>query len=281
MAAALVLAAAVTGALLTAGVTGKESHCPGTIRPSDVLRHAGRWPVFSADQKTLATFEQTPERSSVRLWDVRTHNNTDTLTEQEVPSNREAFSPDGRFLVTQNRTASTDLEAARTIRLRTMSTGKTIMIPTGQKAVVSVAVSPDGETLATASSWHPDEKFDNPVKLWDTDSGRNTATLTCHTNGVYGMVFSHDGKTLATVSSDNTARLWNTDTGKTITTLATAHDGLLSPDGTTIAIGSKDGTLRLQDLSSGRTILSTPVARGAVFSPDGSTFATGGEDGTL
>ncbi|HEV3145580.1 MAG TPA: hypothetical protein VGZ47_16925, partial [Gemmataceae bacterium] len=49
----------------------------------------------------------------------------------------------------------------------------------------SVAISPDGKTLATAS-------FDYTVKLWDLGSGKNTLTLggpTGHTGPVYCVVF--------------------------------------------------------------------------------------------
>ena len=67
--------------------------------------------------------------------------------------------------------------------------------------VWSVAFSPDGETLATAS-------FDNTVKLW-SKAGEDLQTLPGHGDGVFSVAFSPDGETLATASADNTVKLWN------------------------------------------------------------------------
>ena len=74
-------------------------------------------------------------------------------------------------------------------------------------AVLGVAFSPDGHTLATTSN-------DQTVRLWDL-SDRNQphplgAPLIGHTDAVYGVAFSPDGhNTLATTSFDRTVRLWD------------------------------------------------------------------------
>jgi hypothetical protein len=44
--------------------------------------------------------------------------------------------------------------------------------------------------------------------LWDVVLGQEIFAFIAHTNAVYGIAFSPDGRQLATTSGDNTARLW-------------------------------------------------------------------------
>ncbi|MBC1242311.1 PD40 domain-containing protein, partial [Nostoc sp. 2RC] len=74
-------------------------------------------------------------------------------------------------------------------------------------------------------------------------------TLTGHSSLVYSVVFSPDGKTLASGSSDKTIKLWDVSTSKAIKTL-TGHSSwvnsvVFSPDGKTLASASDDNTIKL------------------------------------
>jgi len=96
------------------------------------------------------------------------------------------------------------------------------------------------------------------VKLWDVNTGNCIKTLAGHTNWVWSVAFSPDGKTLVSSSYDRTVRLWDVTTGRCIRTL-TGHTSEIysvsfSRDGQTVASGCADQTARLWDASTGECL---------------------------
>ena len=67
--------------------------------------------------------------------------------------------------------------------------------------IYSVAFSPDGKILASASG-------DGTVMLWYVHTGTHLLTLKGHLRSVTSVVFSPDGKTLAS-ASDGIVFLWD------------------------------------------------------------------------
>ncbi len=57
-------------------------------------------------------------------------------------------------------------------------------------ALYALALSPDGQTLATGS-------YDQKIKLWKVADGTEMKTLSGHNGGIYGLSFRPDGKVLA------------------------------------------------------------------------------------
>ncbi|MEH2200540.1 WD40 repeat domain-containing protein, partial [Nostoc sp.] len=140
------------------------------------------------------------------------------------------------------------------------------------------------QTLATLQQGvylKPNEKKENRAIEVNTLEG--------HSSFVLGVVFSPDGKTLASGGYDNTIKLWDVSTGKAIKTLtghsSTVRGIVFSPDGKTLASGSYDKTIKLWDVSTGKAIktLTGHSSRvfSVVFSPDGKTLASGSLDNTI
>ena len=92
------------------------------------------------------------------------------------------------------------------------------------QSIYSVAWHPDGKLVASAS-------LDKSIKIWDAAAGTlvkeikpgsddvpkpGTPRLPGHTDQVFTLAYSKDGKQLASGSSDRSLKLWNTDTGALI-----------------------------------------------------------------
>ena len=74
--------------------------------------------------------------------------------------------------------------------------------------ILNMAVSPDGNLLATMSA-------DHTTKIWKMDDFTIEKILTGHARWVWDGAFSRDSKFILTVSSDLSARLWNIEQGVT------------------------------------------------------------------
>ena len=116
--------------------------------------------------------------------------------------------------------------------------------------------------------------------------------FTGHTDAVWSVAFSPDGKTLASGSDDGTVRLWDLATHRQLGTPFTGNTKQVdsvafSPDGKTLASGGWDGTVRLWDVATHRqlgtplTAHTTTIVYSVAFSPDGKTLAAGNDDGTV
>ena len=230
--------------------------------------------AFSPDGRILASggWDDT-----VRLWDVDRGQEIATLEGHTHPVTTVSFSPDGRILASGGQDGK--------VRLWDVDSGQetaTLEATPFQDPydpedpwdwVSSVSFSPDGRTLTTAGS------VDGTIRLWDVDSGLETATLEGHWGLVQSVSFSPDG-TLAS-GGYSTVRLWDVDSGQETATLG--HRGWVrsvsfSPDGRTLASGGQ-GKVRLWDVETGVPRLSLGVwgiVNSVSFSPDGRILASKG-----
>jgi WD40 repeat protein len=143
--------------------------------------------------------------------------------------------------------------------------------------VQSVAYSPDGTRLASASS-----KGD--VKVWNAISGQELLTLPGHTGVVRAVAYSPDGRKLASASYDKTVRVWDSTTGQKIRILRghthPVYCVAFGPDGRRLVSGADDSTVRVWDVTTGQEAAFSPLkghtagVSSVAFSPDGRWLAS-------
>jgi WD40 repeat protein len=147
-------------------------------------------------------------------------------------------------------------------------------------SVHSVAFSPDGKRLASASA---------EVKVWDLARGQVVHTLRGHTLALNSLAFSPDGQRLAGASQDKTVRVWALARDQEARTLK-GHTGFVtsvafSPDGQRLASASVDRTVKVWDAASGQEVLTlkghTGAVRSVAFSLDGQRLASASADQTV
>ncbi|MCC5645886.1 serine/threonine protein kinase [Nostoc sp. CHAB 5824] len=150
-----------------------------------------------------------------------------------------------------------------------------------KNSVLSVAISPDGKTLASSGG-------DRTIKLWNLATGKQSS-LNAYSQQVNAVMISPDGKTLVSGNDDSTIKIWNLATGKQIRTLTGHSDSVhalaISTDSQTLVTGSDDNTIKIWDLATGeqiRTLVGhTFWVRSVAISPNGVILASGSFDKTI
>jgi RNA polymerase sigma factor (sigma-70 family) len=309
------------GAALAAGCAD------GTVRLWDVATgkesrrlagHEGRvWSfAFAADGKTITTAGGAKDRK-IRVWDAATGRELRSWpraaagSEEKPPAPKPGSEtlPGPSAAALDGRTLAAGEHDGR-VRLWDVAAGKqrgTLLVP-GQDDergpwVMGLALSPDGKTLAVATTgkaitfWDTATLAERPASpghrdavnalafvagnglasgggdgtlcFWDAAGGKERDRREAHREEVRALAVSADGRTLVSAGGDGKVRVWNAVAHKEVRQWV-AHRGwvedvALSPDGKTLATGAwMDNAIRLWGLD-GKEKLTIKLSNGGNY----------------
>lgn len=141
----------------------------------------------------------------------------------------------------------------------------------------AVAISPNGRYIALAGF------FSDDIQIFDVGTQRRVRALSGHTDSVWSLAWSHNGRSLASGSADTTARVWDWQSGKTVLIYDKQGDDVRavswSPDDARIVSSGLSGPVYIWTADTGQTLLtygsqSDFEILAAAWSPDGRYIAS-------
>ena len=256
--------------VLTAGVFGQQE-IPMFFDNEMMLQR-----IYYGKNRTVASNSDWSKialvfnHQKIVIWDTATGREITRLAGHDEPISDIVFSPNGRHLVSCSGSDSA-------IKIWDTTSGSLIR-SIKQVAVSAVSFSPDGNHIIGAYQVSSNECN---IKIWNTANGSEVRTLVGHTNSIWSVTYSPNGRQILTASDDRSIRIWDAGNGqilKVINSEAQFRNAIYSPNGRHIAVSSIDRrnrvyAIRIYNAETGQEIRVIPIQVAGyfyiVYSPDG------------
>jgi WD40 repeat protein len=170
----------------------------------------------------------------------------------------------------------------RTIKIWEVETGLCLQSWQLLAPVYRIALSPDGQTLASSSNC-------GDILLWQVATGKLLTSLVGHSLTVVDVDFQLQGQLLVSSSFDSTIKIWDLTTGECLKTLI-GHTQIVScvkfnALGTQLVSSGLDTAIKIWDVESGECLQTiqdhSRTVIDVLFTPDGQQIISGSQDLTV
>jgi eukaryotic-like serine/threonine-protein kinase len=155
--------------------------------------------AFSGDDQQLITFTAEPD-NEVAVWEVATGKKVSSMTAGH-PGGREGT----RLAASPNFSIVAIDGSGGLLRVLDLKNSKELwQARLTTTDITALALSDDGRILASANGL-----TDPEIRLWEAATGKELGSLQGHKTWVGQLVFTPDGASLVSASSDQTVRFWD------------------------------------------------------------------------
>jgi serine/threonine protein kinase len=224
---------------------------------------------------------------TVQVWEATTGNPVHTYRGHSHPISALAWSPDGKRIASGGNDKTVQVWDA-------YNGGNVFTYRSHSGEVHTVAWSPDGKRIASAGEdkiiqvWSP-VKDKNSFFTNFLSAARGQFAYKGHSQRVNAIMWSPDGRRIASVSSDRSMQVWDSLTGRKFfihrNTFGAINTVSWSPNGRYLASGSNDKAIQIWDSGTRQAISTyrghTGYVTAVTWSPDGKLLASGSVDHTV
>jgi serine/threonine protein kinase len=244
--------------------------------------------AWSSDGKRIATAS---DDYTAQVWDALTGKHAITYHGHLSHVEGVAWSPNNTRIVSGSADGTVQIWDATTgTHIYTYHGHMPIYRPSAYQDhpwVNRVSWSPDGMYIVSCDQTS-DPKSIATVQVWEVTTGKTVVTYRNHTNGVYAVAWSPDGKRIASAGYDRTLQIWDAMNGTTLITYkgnAFLFGLSWSPAGEYVAVGTTDNTVVVVDSINGKVLTTYQGhynwVKDVAWSSDGKRIASGSDDGMV